>query len=86
MITGIGADIPSGSSGVLHAGVGTHDMPIGGRPQQRSPASIIDSAPASQRLNTSRNFCILLSCSHVVRFIDLPPEEGGRKPDNSCAT
>jgi hypothetical protein len=26
-----------------------------------SPASIIDSSPASQRLNTSRNFCILRS-------------------------
>jgi hypothetical protein len=31
------------------------------------------------------NFCILRSCSHVVRFIDRLPY-GGIKPDNSCAT
>jgi hypothetical protein len=37
------------------------------------------------RPNTSQNFAILRSCSHVVRFIDSPPD-GGRKPDNSCAT
>ena len=47
------------------------------------PAST--NSPASQRLNTSRNFCILRSCSHVVRFI-VPPPRRGRKPDNSCAT
>jgi hypothetical protein len=43
-----------------------------------------DSEPRSQRLNTSRNFCILRSCSHVVRFI-APLPRGTKKPDNSCA-
>jgi tripartite-type tricarboxylate transporter receptor subunit TctC len=33
-----------------------------------SPASSIDKSPCSQRLNTSRNFCILRSCSHAARF------------------
>ena len=28
-----------------------------------------ESSLRSQRLNTSRNFCILRSCSHAVRFI-----------------
>jgi hypothetical protein len=31
----------------------------------------------------SRNFCILRSGSHIVRFIDSPPA-GGMKSDNSC--
>ncbi|HEX6963942.1 MAG TPA: NADP-dependent isocitrate dehydrogenase, partial [Lacipirellula sp.] len=30
----------------------------------------------SQRLNTSRNFCILRSCSHAARFIALLPTQG----------
>ena len=34
-----------------------------------SPASCAESSLCSHRLNTSRNFCILRSCSHVVRFI-----------------
>jgi len=38
----------------------------------------------STRLNTSRNFCILRSCSHAVRFIDPAPAQG-TKPDNSLA-
>jgi hypothetical protein len=35
----------------------------------------------SHRLNTSQNLSILRPCSHVVRFIDSPPNEG-EKPDN----
>src|SRR6516225_7706410 len=50
-----------------------------------SPASCAESSLAFHRLNTSQNFFILRSCSHVVRFIDSPPD-GGRKPDNSYAT
>ena len=50
-----------------------------------SPASSIDRSPASQRLNTSRNFCILRSCSHAARFI-APLLCRATKPDNSCAT
>ena len=42
-------------------------------------------SPRSQRLKTSRNFCILRSCSHVARFI-VPAPAQGTKPDNSCAT
>ena len=45
-------------------------------------AAIADSSLPYQRLKTSRNFCILRSCSHVVRLIDSPPP-GGRKPDKS---
>jgi hypothetical protein len=35
----------------------------------------VDSTPASHRLNRSRNFCILRSASHAVRFIESPPKE-----------
>ena len=50
-----------------------------------SEASNADNSDASQRLSTSRNFNILSSCSHAVRFIRDPP--GSRsKPDNSRAT
>jgi hypothetical protein len=38
----------------------------------------------SQRLNTSRKFCILRSCSHAVRFI-VPAPLRGTKPDNSLS-
>src|SRR5262245_59151428 len=41
-----------------------------------SPASSIDSSPRSQRLKTSRNFCILRSCSHVAWFIAPAPTQG----------
>ncbi len=49
-----------------------------------APASIIDRSPRSHRPNTSRNFCILRSCSHAVHIAPLLLR--GIKPDNSCAT
>ena len=57
-----------------------------------SPASIADSCLRSHRLNTSRNFTILRSCSHVVRFMIHAPLQSMNRttrvlpnPDNSCA-
>ena len=62
------------------------------RHPKSSPASITDSSRRSHRLKTSRNFCILRSCSHVVRFIDPPPAEAQNRttrvlpnPDMLCA-
>src|SRR5262249_37925531 len=46
--------------------------------------SIADSSLRSQRLKTSRNFCILRSCSHVVRFIERLPCGGSKTGQLVC--
>ena len=80
---------PTGQSGHCET---AHRRPGSRHSQLQSPASNIESSPASQRLNTSRNFCILRSCSHVARFIDSPLAGAQNRttrvlpnPDNSCA-
>ena len=67
----------SGLPFLLIAAPVTPELPL--RHPKISPASCAESSLCSQRVNTSANFFILRSCSHVVRFIVPPLSPQGHK-------